>query len=89
MNSIDFQSIVATWRNFHAVSGIGHIKNEIDYDRMVDLGDCLVESGAAKDGGDLEELFLLVCDLIGQYDERHYPTQLTKHKHLPLMEAAP
>lgn len=72
MNMIDFQPILSTWQPFHAVSSIGHIKNEAHYTQMVALADHLVETGAANDGHELEDLFLLVCDLIGQYDDQHY-----------------
>jgi hypothetical protein len=78
MNMIDFQAILSTWQPFHTVSDIGHIKNEAHYDRMVALADHLVESGAANDGHELEDLFLLICDLIGQYDDQHYaPAEVT------------
>lgn len=72
MNMNEFQPILTTWQPFHAVSDIGHIKNEAHYARMVALADHLVEAGAANDGHELEDLFLLVCDLIGQYDDHHY-----------------
>jgi HTH-type transcriptional regulator/antitoxin HigA len=72
MNTIDFEPILSTWQPFHNVSAIGHIKNEAHYDRMVALADRLIETGAANDGHEFEDLFLLICDLIGQYDDRHY-----------------
>ncbi|MGS0741351.1 helix-turn-helix domain-containing protein [Glaciimonas sp. GG7] len=73
MNVIDIQPIAKSWQPFHAASDVGHIKDEAHYDRMVALADHLVDSGAANDGHDLEDLFLLVCDLIAQYDDKHYP----------------
>jgi hypothetical protein len=63
MSVIDIQPIAQTWQPFHATSKIGHIKDKADYDRMVALADQLIETGAANEGHELEDLFLLVCDL--------------------------
>ncbi len=73
MNAVNFQPILQAWQPFHAAANIGHIKNPADHARMVQLADHLVESGAANDGNPFEDLFLLVCDLIGQYEDQHYP----------------
>lgn len=73
MQSEDLQPILQAWQPFHAAANIGHIKTPDDHARMVQLADHLVESGAANDGHSYEDLFLLVCDLIGQYEDQHYP----------------
>lgn len=73
MYAIDFQPILRAWKPFHAASDIGHIKSEAHYKRMVALAYHLVESGAASDGHELEDMFLLICNLIEQYEEQHYP----------------
>lgn len=65
--------IRSTWTAFERVSGIGPIRDADHYERMVELADSLVESRQAGDGGELEGLFGIVCELISDYDRQHYP----------------
>jgi HTH-type transcriptional regulator/antitoxin HigA len=52
-------------------SGLSAIEDDAGYSRMVALADSLVDGGAAD--GELSDLFALVCTLIADYDQRHYP----------------
>jgi len=70
---MNLDTISRTWAAFERASGLGPIKDEEHYERMVALADALTESGRVNDGGDLSGLFKIVCELIADYDSRHYP----------------
>ncbi len=68
----DIQPIAKVWQPFHAESQIGHIRDDDHYDRMVMLADKLIADGAGNETHELYDLWLLVSDLIYQYDQEHY-----------------
>ena len=71
--NLNLETIRTTWAAFEAASDFGPIRDDAHYTRMVELADALSESGLAGEGGALSNLFLIVCELIGDYDDKHYP----------------
>ncbi|MCL2344802.1 MAG: transcriptional regulator [Desulfobulbus sp.] len=73
MNSnINLDAIRSTWSALHAVSDIGPIRDAAHYEHTVALADQIIETGQAQTG-ELADLFGVLCELIAQYDEQHYP----------------
>lgn len=70
---MNLDSIRSTWTAFESATGLGLIRDDEHYTRMVALADELVESGRAGDGSELAGLFGVVCELIADYDRQHYP----------------
>lgn len=71
--SLNLETIRNTWAAFEQASGLGPIRDDAHYTRMVELADALTESGQAGEDGALSNLFAVVCELIGDYDDRHFP----------------
>lgn len=69
---MNLQQIRNTWMAFEQASGLGAVKDDAHYERMVALADSLVTSGQAGEGGELAGLFGIVCELIADYDARHH-----------------
>ena len=60
------------------VSGVCHIANGRDYDKVVGLTDAgltdaLVDAGAMESHHPQHSLYLVLADLIYAYDRQHYP----------------
>jgi HTH-type transcriptional regulator/antitoxin HigA len=73
MNMIAIEPIAKTWTAFRASSGIGHIRSEAQYERIMDLMDELADLGAMDESSELHELFMLAADVVRQYESLHYP----------------
>ena len=69
---MNLKAIEKNWAGLQAVADIGPITSDRHYARSVALADALVDSGKAGDGGALEGLFLILCDLIEAYDREHH-----------------
>jgi HTH-type transcriptional regulator/antitoxin HigA len=67
------ETILSQWDEFQKVSGVGHIANDKDYDRVVGLADTLVEAGAMAAKHPQHSLYMVLADLIYTYDQQHYP----------------
>jgi HTH-type transcriptional regulator/antitoxin HigA len=67
------EAIFAQWDEFQKVSGICHIANDQDYDKVVSLTDALVDDGAMESHHPQHSLYLVLADLIYAYDQQHYP----------------
>jgi len=65
--------IAEAWDNFHAISRIGHIADDKDYETATQLADELLDAGAMEDGHPQHSLFMMLSDLIYAYDQRHDP----------------
>jgi HTH-type transcriptional regulator/antitoxin HigA len=66
------ETILSQWDEFQKVSGVGHIANDKDYDRVVGLADTLVEAGAMAAKHPQHSLYMVLADLIYSYDQRHF-----------------
>jgi len=64
------------WTALQDMTGIGRVHDDDGYARMVELADALIDSGLARDGGELSELFAWVSGLIADYDETHHTLPL-------------
>jgi len=64
--------IRSNWAALQDMTGIGRIHDDDGYARMVKLADTLIDSGLARDGGELSELFAWISGLISDYDEIHH-----------------
>jgi len=73
MTTIAIEPIAKTWNAFRASSGIGHIRSEAQYERIMDLMDELADLGAMDESSELHELFMLAADVVRQYESLHYP----------------
>lgn len=69
---MNLEAIRSTWVAFEQTSGLGPIRDEAHYARMVELADALIDTQQAGEDKALSGLFALVCELIGDYDNRHY-----------------
>jgi len=63
--------IVDAWNHFHAVSHIGHIEDDQDYEASIQLADALISEGAMEETHPQHSLFATINDLIYAYDQRH------------------
>lgn len=70
---MNLKTIEKSWAALRSVADISPIRNAAHYARTVALTDALTASGKASEGGELEGLFLILCDLIEDYDQQHYP----------------
>ena len=66
-------AIFARWDEFQRVSGVCHIHNDRDYDKVVGLADTLVDAGAMEAKHPQHSLYMVLADLIYAYDQQHYP----------------
>jgi HTH-type transcriptional regulator/antitoxin HigA len=73
MNTVTLEPIADAWARFHAASQIGHIQNQAQFRRMTAIADALSDDGAARRNHPHHGLFLLVLDLIGQYEAARAP----------------
>ena len=73
MNAVRKDSIAESWKAFKASTGIGHISSDKDHQAAIVLMDGLVEAGAMKERHPLNDLFLMLSDLIHQYEQRAFP----------------
>ncbi len=67
---MNLDTIRSTWAALEKASGIGPIRDEKHYRRMVALADEIVESGQAD--GALSGLFGVIGELIAEYERQHY-----------------
>ena len=63
---MNLEQVNAVFSEFRAVAGLG------DYDSLLALMNSVVSSGQAGPGGDYEDLFLTLADLIEAHDKRDY-----------------
>lgn len=70
---MNLKIIEKSWAALRAAADISPIRDAAHYERTVALADALTASGKAGAGGELEGLFLILCDLIEDYDRQHYP----------------
>lgn len=73
MNAVLIEPIAESFKAFKASSGIGHITNESEYDHAIALVEKLVEAGALEDDSPLIDLYMLVADVVQQYEQKFYP----------------
>jgi len=66
-------AIFAQWDEFQRASGMCHIENDRQYDKMVGLADALVDAGAMEIEHPQHSLYMVLADLIYAYDQQHYP----------------
>ena len=69
---MNLDAIRNTWAAFEQASGLGPIRDAAHYTRMVELADALIDSQQTGEDRPLSGLFALVCELIGDYDNRHH-----------------
>lgn len=65
--------IADAWDNFRAISRIGHIADDRDYEVSMKLADELLDDGAMEEDHPRHSLFMMLSDLIYAYDQRHDP----------------
>ncbi|MGH8614493.1 MAG: helix-turn-helix domain-containing protein [Gammaproteobacteria bacterium] len=70
---MNLKTIEKKWAAFQAATDIGPIRDDAHYDRIKALADALIDSRMAAVGAPLEGLFVILCDLIEDYDRVHYP----------------
>lgn len=70
---MNLKTIEKNWVALRAAADVGPIRDAAHYTRTVALADAITTSGKAGEGGALEGLFLILCDLIEDYDRAHYP----------------
>jgi HTH-type transcriptional regulator/antitoxin HigA len=69
---MNLDAIRAAWTVLKQTADIGPIRDAGHYSRMVELADALVDSGQAEAGAALEDLFVVVTELIADFDRRHF-----------------
>jgi HTH-type transcriptional regulator/antitoxin HigA len=67
------ETIYTQWDEFQKTSGVCHIANDRDYDKIVGLADALVGAGAMAAKHPQHSLYMVLADLIYAYDQQHYP----------------
>lgn len=70
--SLNLETIRNTRMAFEQASGLGPIRDDAHDTRMVELADALIESGQVGEGSALSSLFAVVCEMIGDYDDKHF-----------------
>jgi HTH-type transcriptional regulator/antitoxin HigA len=63
--------IADAWNHFHAISHVGHITDDQDYEASIKLADALISEGAMEETHPQYSLFMTLNDLIYAYDQRH------------------
>ena len=69
---MNLEAIRKAWAALQLTADIGPIRDATHYSRMVELADALVDSGQAGAGAGLEDLFVVVSELIADFDRRHF-----------------
>ena len=69
---MNLEAIRKAWAALQQTVDIGPIRDAEHYSRMVELADALVDSGQAGTGAALEDLFVVITELIADYDRRHF-----------------
>jgi HTH-type transcriptional regulator/antitoxin HigA len=72
MSAVRIDPIADSWKAFKASTGIGHIAGDKDYRAAIGVMDGLVEAGAMKPRHPLNDLFLMLADLVHQYEQREF-----------------
>ena len=70
--SLDVQTLEATWAAFDRLAHLRPIRNEAEYDRMVTLMNQLLDTVGDNSSHPLAGLLDLVGDLVGDYDQEHF-----------------
>ena len=63
--------IADAWNHFHAISHVGHIADDQDYEASIQLTDALISEGAMEETHPQHSLFMTLNDLVYAYDQRH------------------
>ena len=66
--------ITAHFKALSSVVPLHPIRTEADYDKAVAVMEQLLDSGAADEAHPLADLVATLGELIGDYDDKHYPT---------------
>jgi len=64
-------AIADAWNHFHAISHVGHIEDDRDYEASIQLTDALISEGAMEETHPQHSLFMAISDLVYAYDQRH------------------
>ncbi len=76
---MNLDAIREAWSLLKQTADIGPIRDAAHYSQMVELADALVDSGHAEADAALEGLFVVICELIADYDRRHYALPALPH----------
>ncbi|MBA3059376.1 MAG: helix-turn-helix domain-containing protein [Gammaproteobacteria bacterium] len=69
---IDIQAIQASWQAFDTVAHLRPIRNESDYERMVELMNSLLDKAGDDEDHPLSSLLELASDLVSRYEQEHH-----------------
>ncbi len=69
---MNLDAIRKAWEALQRTADVGPIRDADHYSTTVALADALVDSGQAQPGAALEGLFLVVSELISDFDRRHF-----------------
>ena len=72
-SDLDLSAVIQHYQALCALVPLHQIRSESDYDRAVLILDKLLDAGAAGDEHPLGDLVDVLGELIGAYDDIHYP----------------
>jgi HTH-type transcriptional regulator/antitoxin HigA len=75
MTAATIETIASSWKSFKSATGLGHVANERQYDKVIALMDWLTDLGAMRKRHALHDLFLMAADLAHEYEQRRWPTR--------------
>jgi HTH-type transcriptional regulator/antitoxin HigA len=73
MNAMAIQKIAKHYRALNAAIPLHPIRTKADYGRAVRAMEDLLDAGAADESHPLADLAATLGELIGDYDDEHYP----------------
>lgn len=73
MNAAALKKLEAHFAALKELVPLHPIHSELEYDAAVEAIDALLEAGAHVQGHPLGDLLALLGELVGDYDDKHYP----------------
>lgn len=73
LTEIDTNAIAPIWGNLQQRLGLAPIHSKVQYNRMVQLMNSLVDEVGGHEKHPLADLLEIVGDIIAIYEDRHYP----------------
>jgi len=69
---VNMGALQASWQTFDAMAHLRPVRNELDYDRMVDFMNHLLDAAGDDEDHPLSGLLELTSDMVSRYEQEHH-----------------
>ena len=77
---LDIRALQASWQAFDAMVHLRPVHSEMEYDRMVELMNSLLEVTGDDEDHPLSSLLELAGDLVSRYEQKHHAIEAASPK---------